>query len=365
MSSRFRLPAYCPPAFDQAPLREAPVVRSEPAPGDGILPDGFHATTNLPEYVKVSPDEWILLEESRMDAVIILGNQGPQAVEPRLVRKGDRVVIGRGENGEEGIYVHTDGFGAASSNFDKWSFHGRRTRESPYSRDYDSLYELLRWERENDGYIVWVLGPAVAFDKDSREATSSLIEAGYCQAIMAGNALATHDLEAALYGTGLGQGVYDQRRQERGHYHHLDAINRARRFPTIREGVAGMGVTDGIVAACVARGVPMVLAGSIRDDGPLPEVIADSYESQQEMRVHARRATTAIAVATQLHAIAFGNMLPSYQVRGELVRPVYFYIVDISEFALDKLANRGSMQVTGITTNAQDFMVNLGRALAP
>ncbi len=126
-----------------------------------------------------------------------------------------------------------------------------------------------------------------------------------------------------------------------------------------------LDVRNGIIAGCVRRDLPVVLAGSIRDDGPLPGVIGDVYEAQRQMRVYARKATTVIAVATMLHTIAFGNMLPSYQVSADGVRPVYFYIVDVSEFAIDKLANRGSMQATGITTNAQDFMVNLRRALVP
>jgi len=112
--------------------------------------------------------------------------------------------------------------------------------------------------------------------------------------------------------------------------------------------------------ACEKCNVPYVLAGSIRDDGPLPEVIANVYEAQDAMRYHARKATTVIAMATQLHAIAFGNMTPSYQIMEDgVVRPVYFYIVDISEFSVDKLANRGSTQATSVVTNVQDFIVNL------
>ncbi|MCX7805537.1 MAG: hypothetical protein N3A38_10160, partial [Planctomycetota bacterium] len=122
---------------------------------------------------------------------------------------------------------------------------------------------------------------------------------------------------------------------------------------------------DGIMRACEEKGVPYVLAGSIRDDGPLPEVIADVYAAQDAMRVHARRATTVIALATQLHTIAFGNMTPSYKVLPDgTVRPVYFYIVDMSEFSADKLANRGSFQTVPILTNVQDFLINLFNNLA-
>jgi hypothetical protein len=124
--------------------------------------------------------------------------------------------------------------------------------------------------------------------------------------------------------------------------------------------VADLGIRDGIVNACQRSGVPYVLAGSIRDDGPLPEVITDSSIAQDAMRAHARRATTVIALATQLHTIAFGNMLPNYRVLDDgTVRPVFFYVVDMSEFGADKLANRGSGQLRPILTNVQDFMANL------
>jgi hypothetical protein len=177
---------------------------------------------------------------------------------------------------------------------------------------------------------------------------------------MAGNALATHDLEAAVFGTGLGQNIYSQELQPMGHYNHLDILNTVRRAGSIPAALKEMRITDGIIEACESCRVPYVLAGSIRDDGPLPEVIADVYAAQDRMRMHARQATTVIAMATQLHAIAFGNMTPSYRVMPDgTVRPVFFYIVDMSEFSADKLANRGSAQAQAILTNVQDFIVNL------
>jgi hypothetical protein len=187
-----------------------------------------------------------------------------------------------------------------------------------------------------------------------------LIENGYCHGLLAGNALATHDLEAALFRTGLGQNIYSQQLQPLGHYNHLDLINKVRRAGSIPQAIKDLGLRDGIIYACEKKQIPYVLAGSIRDDGPLPEVISDVYAAQDAMRVHARKATTVIALATQLHSIAFGNMVPSYRVMaGDEVRPVYFYIVDMSEFSADKLANRGSAQAVAILTNAQDFITNL------
>ena len=203
-------------------------------------------------------------------------------------------MVGRTENGEEGIYIHPTGFDRPSAAVEeKFSFRSRGTRETPFSRSYDELYSILRHDREQ-GHIVWVLGPAVAFDKDSRSAMQGLVENGYCHALLAGNALATHDLEAALFRTGLGQDIYTQVLVPHGHYNHLEIINKIRSHGSIPQTIAALGLADGIICACEKKGVPYVLAGSIRDDGPLPEVITDVCQAQDAMRVHARQATTVI-----------------------------------------------------------------------
>jgi hypothetical protein len=353
------LQSYIPPDFTCIALVNAPAARFEPAPFDMVLPQNYHATSNHPEYVHCADGRWLLARESRMDAVLVLRGESLDVVEPRRVRQGDLVAIGRSENGEEGIYVHTTGFLAPEAAGDKFSFRTRGTRETPFSRSYDELYRVLRHDREH-GSIVWVLGPAVAFDKDSRDAMQFMIEEGYCHALMAGNALATHDLEAARFRTGLGQDIYTQELQPHGHYNHLDIINEVSRCGSIPNAILQLKLGDGIMVACERKGVPYVLAGSIRDDGPLPGVICDSRAAQDAMRSHARTATTVIALATQLHTIAFGNMTPGYQVAPDgTVRQVVFYVVDMTEFSVDKLANRGSAQAVPILTNAQDFMVNL------
>ncbi|BDD88746.1 hypothetical protein [Desulfofustis limnaeus] len=350
---------YRPPPFDQPPLCDSPPARLEPAPADGIAPERFHATSNFPEYVKLEEYGWTIAPRSRMDAVLVVSAGAVQVVEPRRLQRGDLVVVGRTENGEEGIFVHPDGFDRPETASDKFTFRSRGTRETPFSRSYDELYQILRHDREH-GHIVWVLGPAVSFDKDSRNAMQGLIEHGYCHALMAGNALATHDLEAARFGTGLGQDIYTQNLVPLGHYHHLDVINAARAAGSIGAYLRDAGITNGIMHACERKNIAYVLAGSIRDDGPLPGVIGDAYAAQDAMRDHARHATTVIAMATQLHSIAFGNMVPSYRVQADgSVRPVFFFIVDMSEFSADKLANRGSAQAQAILTNAQDFIVNL------
>ncbi|WP_035068106.1 hypothetical protein [Nitratidesulfovibrio termitidis] len=403
-------------------------VQFLPSPSYGVAPDNYHATSIYPEFVQVEPGRWVLLAESRMDCVIRKNPDGTlEVVEFRRLKKGDLVAVGRGENGEDGIYVHagpldqlpdflagwtpanvpastvgpvadpttaasqptasqadsqqaesaadpsessahsTPSASSASPSpvvpADKFAFRTGVSRETSFSLDYDTLYEVLRHDREH-GHIVWVAGPAVVFDADARRAFAGLIDAGYVHGLLAGNALATHDLEAALYGTALGQGLYDKRQAPRGHYHHLDAINTIRGCGSIRAAVQSARVRDGVMHALETRGVPYVLAGSIRDDGPLPEVIADVYAAQDAMRAHVRRATTVVALATALHTIATGNMTPSYQAGpGGSLRPVHFFIADISEFAAGKLADRGSLTSRSILTNVQDFVVNVHRAL--
>lgn len=361
----FTLPKYTPPDFSSELFLRAPDVKTETA-CDGFIPFDFYATTIFPEYFKIG-GEWKLLEKSRMDCSVVIRGGEPFAVEMRNIKKGDEVVISRTDNGSEGIFVHTDGFEKEAKNDDEddgsaFVFRAGKSRESSYSRDYDRLYDILRHDREK-GKIIWVLGPACVFDYDSRHAMSRLIEEGYCDALFAGNALATHDLEAALFNTGLGQDIYSKKLMKNGHYNHLHTINLVRSEGSISDYVKNHNVQTGIISALVRNNVPFVLAGSIRDDGPLPGVTANVYEAQNAMREHTRGATTVIALATQLHTIATGNMTPSYQVVDGQVRPVYFYVVDISEFAVNKLHDRGSLSVTGIVTNIQDFLVNMERNL--
>lgn len=350
---------YTPPDFAALDLVDAPYAKLEAVSADGIAPENYHATSNYPEYVNLKGYGWILAPESRMDAVLVAEEGSLQVVEARNLKHGQMVVVGRTENGEEGILVHPHCFEKVKESEDKFTFRSRGTRETPFSRSYDMLYQIMKHDRQH-GHIVWVLGPAVAFDKDSREAMQGLIGSGFCHALMAGNALATHDLEAAYFGTGLGQDIYSQELQSMGHYNHLDILNKVRKAGSIQKAIKQLNIQDGIIKACEDNTVPYILAGSIRDDGPLPETVGDVYSSQNQMREHARKATTVITMATQLHSIAFGNMTPSYRIMPDgVVRPVYFYVVDMSEFSADKLANRGSAQAQAILTNVQDFIVNL------
>ena len=352
---------YSAPDFNQECFKLVKNVITLPASADGIIPDDFHATSIFPEYVKID-GEWRMIASSRMDCCIVIREGEPFAVEPRNVKKGEAVVIGRKDDASLGIYLHASGFLSKDTGPEAFAFRTSRTRETSYSMDYDSLYELLKYEHEH-GYIVWVLGPAVAFDYDSRKAMQHLIEKGYVQHIFAGNALATHDLEAGYMKTALGQDIYTQESVPNGHYHHLQTINDVRACGSIHAFIEEKNISDGIMYALEKNNIGYVLAGSIRDDGPLPEVIGNVYECQTRMRRVLANATTVIGLATQLHTIATGNMTPSYVKKNGIIRQVNFYTVDISEFAVNKLKDRGSLSVKSIVTNVQDFLVHLSHGL--
>lgn len=357
-----QLTPYTAPDFAALGLLNAPDARLCPAPKDGVAPENYHAMSIFPEYFRVD-GQWLLAEESRMDCVAVLENGRIDVREPRRLRAGDQVVVGRTEDGSEGIFVWPYGFEKPRDAGDVFAFRQGRSRETAFSRDYDELYDVLRYDRDH-GNIVWVLGPAFAFDSDARRAFSALVENGYVSALLAGNALATHDLEAAYLKTALGQNIYTQESMPGGHYNHLDTINRVKLHGSIPEFIRREGIDNGIIYQCERCGVPYVLAGSIRDDGPLPPVYGNVYQAQDAMRAHVRKATTVICMATMLHTIATGNMTPSFRVLPDgTVRPVYFYCVDISEFAVNKLSDRGSLAARGIVTNVQDFVVTLAKGL--
>ncbi|TCO72295.1 putative NPN-dependent ornithine cyclodeaminase [Marinisporobacter balticus] len=354
----FELPKYRKPDFNNKKFKSAPNVRVANVKKEGVAPENYHITSMYPEYFKVN-GEWMLTKNSRMDcAPVIVGESRIETKEFRNLSIGDKVIIGRTEDGSEGIYLHANGFVKEVGEKDVFAFRSGRSRETAFSKDYEDLFELLKHEKEN-GNIVWVLGPAVSFDYKSRRAMSALIENGYAHAVLAGNALATHDLEGALFHTALGQDIRDQDSKHNGHYHHLDAINKARNAGSIEKFIENEDIQEGIVYSCVKNNVPLVLAGSIRDDGPLPSVFANVYDAQDAMRNHAKRATTLICLATQLHTIAAGNMTPSYTIVDEEIRPVFIYAVDVSEFVLNKLRDRGTLEVTTIVANIQDFLGKL------
>ena len=260
--------------------------------------------------------------------------------------------------------MHADGFNENTGvKADTFAFRTGRSRETAFSKDFDEIVELLKHEKDN-GKIVWVMGPAFSFDIKARRALSALIENGYAHAVLAGNALASHDLEGAYMQTALGQNIYTQENVPNGHYNHLDLINRVRAAGSMKAFVEQENLDNGVMTAAIKNDVPIVLGGSIRDDGPLPEVYGDCYDAQDAMRAHVSKATTVITMATMLHSIAAGNMTPSFRVLEDgTIRQTYFYVCDASEFVVNKLADRGSLSSKGIITNAQDFICNIADGL--
>ena len=360
----FSLPKYHEPDFSSETFKNAPEVQWEEVTIDGVAPENYRSTSMYPEYFKIQ-GEWRLPEKSRMDSSVVIDKGGSlRVVENRNLKKGDRVILGRSEKGEEGIYLHATGFeNPGDITMDQFVFRQGRSRETSYARDYDRFFELLKYEREH-GNILWVMGPAFSFDADARRAMEAMVENGYVDGLMAGNALATHDLEGAMFHTALGQDIYTQKCHPNGHYHHLDVINRVRRCGSIPQFIKDYKIDNGIMYSCVKNKVPFVLTGSIRDDGPLPEVIGNAYDGQTAMRQMVEKATTIICLATMLHTIATGNMTPSYTVTADKeVRPVFLYTVDADEFVVNKLLDRGSLSATTIVTNVQDFIMLTVRGL--
>jgi len=355
----FRIPKYHEPDFQQAIFQNAPDVKTEKVTVAGVAPEYFHSTSMYPEYFKIN-GEWKLLTEARMDCVPVIHPDGKlEAKEFRRLEVGEVVILGRSEDCSEGIYLYDKGFSAAEGEEgEAFSFRSGRSRETSFANDYRRLVDVLKHDKEN-GHIVWVMGPAAVFDANSRAAMEYIIENGYCNALFGGNAVATHDLEGAMFNTALGQDLTTGENVVNGHYKHLDLINRVNRAGSIPEAIKEYDLKSGVIQACVKNDVPFVLAGSIRDDGPLPEVNRSSDLVQDAMRFHTKKATTIVCLATQLHTIATGNLTPCFvEVDGE-VRPVFIFAIDVSEFVLNKIRDRGTLEVTTIVSNIQDFLFKL------
>jgi len=339
------------PDFTSERFAGAPDATFAGAPADGVLPEGFFSTTNLPTWVRIG-GRWRMPLEPRMDAALCLDSDGELWIrEGRRVRKGDRVAIGNAEDGSQGIYVHSPDDDEEDSEFKFMT--SEVSREKPI--DYSLMAQILIDERDRGGYPIWVTGPALVHSR-ARADMVWFIENGFVGALLAGNAVAVHDIEASIFGTTLGMtqtGVATPG----GHGLHMRAINQVRAAGSIAAAVKAGIIKNGIMHALVTRDVPFVLTGSIRDDGPLPEVITDNLAAQDAMKRHTTKATMAILVATALHAIATGNMLPAFVTeRDGSLRELATICVDSSEFVVSKLKDRGTHQAFGVVTNAQDFM---------
>lgn len=343
---------YARPDFSKAPFAGAPEARFEPLPSDGVVPEGFFSTSNLPTYVHVNGG-WQAPIRPRMDCVIVQRGGMLETIEPRRLKRGELIAMGEAEDGSGGIVVHSEGFLGGTHGANEFRFMSTEvSRERPVN--YEELAARITEERDRGGYLVWVAGPALVHSR-ARSDFEWFIANGYVQAVLAGNAVAVHDIEAAIFGTTLGMTNTGQP-TEGGHGLHMRAINRVRAAGSIDAAVASGLINSGIIHTLVTHRIPYVLAGSIRDDGPLPGVLSDSLEAQDAMREHTVLATGAIFVATALHAIAVGNMLPAFHTRNGAPEPLMTICVDQTEFVVNKLKDRGTHQAYGVVTNAQDFM---------
>jgi lysine-ketoglutarate reductase/saccharopine dehydrogenase-like protein (TIGR00300 family) len=322
-------------------------ARTERVIQAGVLPDDFYATTNLPTQVRVD-GRWLEVDNIEMDVAVVVDRTAGRAYTLPMheVAVGDEVVVGHA-----GVRVvplarprERESFGFMQNPI---------SSERAKALAINEVAEAMRRARDHNGRVLFVLGPAVVHTA-ARESVASLIRRGYIQVIFGGNAIVAHDVEAAMFGTSLGIDLKTGQPVEHGHRNHLRAINAVRAAGSLEAARERRLLGDGIVAAALDQGVELVLAGSIRDDGPMPGVITDSMAAQGAMRRAAHGVELAVMVASMLHGIATGNLLPA------TVRTV---VVDISPAVVTKLADRGTTQAVGLVTDAELFLRALADAL--
>ncbi len=319
------------------------------APRDGVLPDRFYSTTNLVTHIHLQ-DRWVSVRNPEMDCAIVIDPVSRRAKTAPLsdIRKGDLVVVG-----EAGIRVVPEKRVEEKKEFR--FMRSQASAEKPKEILIREIVSQMESVKGKGGKIVLVGGPAIVHT-GAGIYLEKMIRKGYVDVLFAGNALAVHDIEYALFETSLG--VYLDRGQsaEGGHGHHMRAINTVRRAGGIRRAVARGILTRGVMYTCVTEKVPFVLAGSIRDDGPLPEVITDAVEAQRAMRGRLHGVDLVLMVASTLHSIAVGNLLPAS------VRTI---CVDMNPAVVTKLIDRGSFQAAGVVTDAELFLREVARLLKP
>jgi lysine-ketoglutarate reductase/saccharopine dehydrogenase-like protein (TIGR00300 family) len=322
-------------------------ARLVPADMDGVFPDGFYSTTNLDTEVRVD-GRWLTVTNPEMDCGMTVRDGVARTIPMSDVRKGDPIVVS-----SRGIRVTPVDRGRAGEVFEFMS--SQVSSEKPQALIVRRVAAGMRQTRQRGEKILLVAGPAVVHT-GAVPAVVRLIEAGFINVLFAGNALATHDIEGALYGTSLGVNLAEGIGVEHGHEHHIRALNTIRRYGSISKAVESGTLSGGIMHACVVGGVEYVLGGSVRDDGPLPDTITDVVDAQRQMRALLPDVGYALMVATMLHSIATGNILPA---RVPLV------CVDINPATVTKLADRGSAQATGVVTDVGLFLGALADELAP
>jgi len=309
------------------------------SPKNYVMPDNFYSTTNNHTQV-FHKGKWIQVENMMMDKCIVVKGNRASCVPVRDIKKGDQIVVG--ENGvkitpperpREGVNVF-EFMGSSSSS------------ERPTQHIAKKVAEDIFNTKKKGGKIILVGGPAIVHT-GADDAVSELIKSGYIDAVLAGNALAVHDIEYATLGTSLGMNVHDATLAYHGHRNHMDAINAVFKAGSIANMVKTKKLTKGIMYECVKNKVPFVLAASIRDDGPLPDVITDVTQAQHEYKKVLKDASLVIMVSTMLHSIATGNMLPA---------DVKVIVVDINQPTVTKLMDRGTWQALGIVSDVGAFL---------
>ena len=332
----------------------------EPAPKDGVLPDSFYATSHLRTQIRLN-HQWLDVDAIEMDVAIRVTMDPPAArtVPMAEVKAGDLIVTGR-----TGVRVfplerpkERDAFAFMAADVSSERPHHAMiadvARRMWLIRDHRQKARTSGGDPGPGDKVLFVGGPAI-IHAGGREALSWLIESGFIHVLFCGNALAAHDMEAGLFGTSLGYGLRAGCAMPHGHEHHLRTINRVRNAGSLTRAVESGLIRDGVIASCVRRNVDMVLAGSIRDDGPLPDVITDTRQAQTAMRAALPGVGLALLVATTLHAIATGNCLPA---------KVPTVCVDINPAVPTKLSDRGSFQSIGLVMDAASFLRQLAQAL--
>ena len=318
-----------------------------PCDMDGVFPDGFYSTTNLPTRVRLD-GRWLDVENPEMDCGLIVDGERVFTLPMADVRVGMQVVCGA-----SGIKVTVPVPDAAAGGFG--FMESEVSSEKPQAVLVRQVADGMREAREQGKKILWVGGPGVVHT-GAAPAMVALVHAGFVDVLFAGNALATHDIESALYGTSLGVDLAMGRGVEHGHEHHIRALNTIRKEGSIRAAVDSGVLTGGIMHALVKHDKQFVLVGSVRDDGPLPDVYTDVIEGQRAMRAEIADVGFCLMVATMLHSVATGNILPA---------SIPLVCVDINPATVTKLSDRGSSQARGIVTDVGLFLEQLAVELVP
>lgn len=316
-------------------------VMLEPAVKDMVMPDSFYSTTNNATQVFYN-SSWIDVDNMMMDKCIVLDRQKMRA-ECKMIRdvkKGDSIVVG--ERGVRIIPHERPREGVDIFQFMSSSSSSERPTQQIARKVASDIYKI----KESEGKIAVVAGPVVVHSGAS-EALAKLIRMGYIHGLLAGNALAVHDVENSLMGTSLGMQVNDGTLAIRGHRNHMLAINEVFKFGSLRTMVQKKVLKKGIMYECIINEIPFVLAGSIRDDGPIPDVVTDVVEAQRKYKQVLKDTKMVLMLSTMLHSIAVGNMLPA---------TVKVVAVDISQPVVTKLLDRGTTQAIGIVTDVGAFL---------